>query len=97
MALHSVSQPKRLYWSPVGVENYEALLLRNAGTGGAPRRELTVDGFELVFGTNPSGHEPKTALRSGRPRLQRQTRRHVNSTVSRAVPVLEKGMPTLAC
>jgi NAD(P)-dependent dehydrogenase (short-subunit alcohol dehydrogenase family) len=38
------------------------LLINNAGTGGAPQRELTVDGFERVFGTNYLGPFALTGL-----------------------------------
>jgi NAD(P)-dependent dehydrogenase (short-subunit alcohol dehydrogenase family) len=51
------------------------LLINNAGTGGAPKRELTVDGFERVFGTNYLGPFTLTGLllpallRTARPRV----------------------------
>jgi NAD(P)-dependent dehydrogenase (short-subunit alcohol dehydrogenase family) len=38
------------------------LLINNAGTGGAPQRELTIDGFEQVFGTNYLGPFALTGL-----------------------------------
>jgi NAD(P)-dependent dehydrogenase (short-subunit alcohol dehydrogenase family) len=38
------------------------LLINNAGTGGAPQRELTADSFERVFGTNYLGPFALTGL-----------------------------------
>jgi NAD(P)-dependent dehydrogenase (short-subunit alcohol dehydrogenase family) len=51
------------------------LLINNAGTGGAPQRELTADGFERVFGTNYLGPFALTGLllpallRTAKPRV----------------------------
>jgi NAD(P)-dependent dehydrogenase (short-subunit alcohol dehydrogenase family) len=51
------------------------LLINNAGTGGAPQRELTADGFERVFATNYLGPFALTGLllpallRTAKPRV----------------------------